>query len=40
MRHLRPGVLLEADAGLFEQLGCHGEIALRIAESGVPEIDG
>ena len=39
MRHLRPGVPFEADAGLFEQFCRHGEIALRIAETGMSEVD-
>jgi hypothetical protein len=39
MSYLWPGVLFEAEAGLFEQLGRHGEIALRITELGVSQVD-
>jgi ribosomal protein S7 len=39
MRRLRSGVTLEADAGLLQQFGGHAEIALRILESSMSEID-
>ena len=35
---LRPSVLFEADAGLFEQFCHYGKIPLRIVETGMPEI--
>jgi ribosomal protein S7 len=39
MRHLRSRVALEAEAGLLQQFGGHAEIALRILESSMSEID-
>jgi hypothetical protein len=39
MRRLRSGVALEAEAGLLEQLGGHGEVALGVAQHAMSEID-
>ena len=39
MRHLRSGVALEAEAGLLEQFGGHGEVALGVAQHAMSEVD-
>ena len=39
MRHLRPGVTLEAEAGLLEQFGGHGQIPLGVTQHAMSEID-
>ena len=39
MRHLRPGITLEAEAGLLQQLGGHGEVALGVAQHAVSKVD-
>ncbi len=39
IRHLRPGIALEAEAGLLEQFGGHAEIALRILQSPMAKVD-
>ena len=39
MRRLRSGVALEAEAGLLEQFGGHGEVALGVAQHAMSEID-
>jgi hypothetical protein len=38
MRCLRSGVALKAEAGLLEQLGGHGEIALGVTQHAVSEV--